>query len=216
MTFTAVSRLFVIAALGLAGATAMAAADMPKLAIFGNRSTGKGLWKMQVLDSSDKEMLKNAKQVAAMGFCMDAASEMAEKATSGSGAAAKDAKSKCDSKILRNTSTVAEMTVSCPDGDKSHITMTADSKDSFIIDATTTKKSGKSTMMKVRYAYAGPCKADSSVIQMDGNSEPCKKMKAQIAQMDPAVTCAKMTGNQKAACEAQMKSALAQMQKMCP
>lgn len=186
------------------------AAELPRLAIFGNRPAAKGLWKMELLESSNKEMLKQAKAMSSMSFCMDAASEMSQKLS-----APKDGKVKCESKIVKNTSSEAEMEMICPNGTKMKVSMTAESKDSYLVKTVSTPKSGEPMTMKARYMYAGACKSDA-LIQMDSKSPECQKIRAQMSLMDPEKACGKLTGNQKAACEGQMKSARAQMEKMCP
>lgn len=179
--------------------------------MFGNRPMGKGLWKMELLESSNKDMMKNAGAMAGMGICMDAATEMAQNVQQNPN----DAKQKCETRILKNTATTAEIEVSCPSGTKVHSTMTAESKDSCLMSMNSTSKNRAPLSMKARYRYAGACKSDG-LIQMDGNSAQCAQIKAQLSKMDPATSCGKLTGDRKAACEAQINAARAQMRKMCP
>jgi hypothetical protein len=186
--------------------------ETPKLSIFGNRTSQKGLWKMELLDSSDKSLMANAKAMGSMGICMDAASEMASEL---SGKGNKDPKEpKCKSKVVKNTSTVAQMEIECPDGQRNSITITAESKDAFVFDMASTKKTGEKMTMKGRYRYAGECKGDS-LMQFDKNSPQCAQMAAQMAKMDPNKQCGKLSGDAKANCEQQIKAALGQMAKMC-
>lgn len=187
------------------------AQDIPKLAVFGGRPPGKGLWKMELVDSSNKEMLKHAKMASGMGVCMDAAAEMGDQMKQNSS----NPREKCDVKVLKNTASAAEVQVSCPNGTKSHAVITAESKDSYLTTSTLTGKDGKVTTIKARYRYAGACKSNS-VLQMDSSSPQCAQIKAQLASMDPAAACAHAAGADKAACVEQMKAATAQMKKMCP
>ncbi|MCC6291265.1 MAG: hypothetical protein IT164_01340 [Bryobacterales bacterium] len=187
------------------------AQDVSKLAVFGGRPPGKGLWKMELLDSSNKEMLKHAKMASGMGVCMDAAAEMNEQWKQN----AANPREKCGVKVLQNTASKAEVQVSCPSGTKSHALITAESKDSYLTTSTVTGKDGKEMMIKARYRYAGTCKSDS-VLQMDSNSPQCAQIKARLSQMDPATACAHAGGAEKAACVERMKTATAQLKKMCP
>jgi hypothetical protein len=186
------------------------AQDAPELAVFGSRAAQKGLWKMELLDASDKRMLANAKAMASMGICMDAASEMAKELTG-----KKDPKEpKCKTTVLRNTKSVAQMQIDCPGGQQTNITISQDRADAFLFEMASTSKSGEKTTMKGRYHYAGECKGDS-VVQLEKSSPQCAQMAAQMAKMDPAKQCGTLSGDAKANCESQMKAAIAQMAKMC-
>lgn len=188
------------------------AQDTPKLSIFSGRPAQKGLWKMELLDSSDKRMMANAKAMGSMGICMDAATEMAnELSTQGN----KDPKAlKCKTKVLKNTAAVAQMESECPDGQRTHVTVTAESKDAFLFDMASTSKTGERMTMKGRYHYAGECKG-GSVMQLDKSSPQCAQMAAQMAKMDPDRQCGKLSGDARASCESQVKAALKQMSAIC-
>jgi len=158
---------------------------------------------MELLSSSDSSMQEAMGKVGKMSICVDIAKQMAKSTGT--------QQSDCSTKVLRNTADAAEVDASCPSGSHSHMTMSRESKDSYLIDATITSgKDDKPRSFKARYTYEGACKSDS-LVQVDKNSEACQKMKSEMKGMDMAAMCAKTPEQYRAQCEQQMK----QMQAMC-
>lgn len=195
----------------LAFATLIAMAALPvqaadsykDLALFKSGEFGKGLWRMELLSSSDPRMMQAGKMAGGgMSMCMDAAEGLAKNQSMD--------EQQCTMKPLRNTREVAEVSMSCKDGSSVHSTLTRESAKSFLIDTDMKPASGKTTTMKARYSYEGECKNKDQVIQMDKKSDACKQMNG-MDMSKMAGMCAKLPAEAKAQCEQQMK----QMAGMC-
>jgi hypothetical protein len=83
----------------------------------------------------------------------------------------------------------------------------------MLMQAEVNDRRGTSTM-KMRYTYEGACTQDNSTMRFDRDSDACRQMRAQLAQLDPAKSCAN-AGAQRADCEARMRAAAEQMAAMC-
>lgn len=186
--------------ISLAGtAPSYAADELGNLALFKGGAMQAGQWRMELLSSSDSAMQAAMAKMGKMSICVDIAKQLAKNAGT--------QQSDCSTKILRNTVDAAEVDASCPSGTHSHMLMSRESKDSYLIDVTiTTGKDAAPRDFKARYIYEGACKGDA-LIQIDKNSEACQKMQG----VDLSALCAKSPEQYRAQCEQQMK----QMQAMC-
>ncbi len=191
--------LLLITAIGMHALPAAADNSYRDLALFKAGTFSRGLWRMEMLSSNDPRMMQaNALTNNKMGFCMDAAENLDKHADQESSS------EQCSVKILRNTGDVAEVARSCTKS-SSHTVITRESGKSFVIDNQMTTETGKNIQMKMRYSYQGACKSTDSVVQMDKNSEACKKM-SNMDMSKMAGACAKLPPETKAQCEQQIKA----------
>ena len=191
--------LLTVAGIGLHAVTAYATDSYKDLALFKSGNFGRGLWRMEVLSSNNPHMMQaQALTNGKVSICMNAADNLEKHADMA------DAQEKCDTKILRNTGELAEVARSCPNG-STHTTITRESDKSFLIDNQMTSSKGKNIQMQARYSYEGACKDTDSVIQMDKNSEACKKM-GNMDMTKMAGMCAKLPPDAKAQCEQRVQS----------
>lgn len=163
--------------------------------MFKSGSLGKGLWRMELLSSSDATLSQGA---AAMGnkmsICADVAKQMSQNSQL-------DEQS-CTPKVLRNSKDVAEVDVTCTDGTHSHVTVNRESEQTYLLDSQITKD-GKTRAIKARYSYEGACKGDS-VIQLDKNSAACKTLSSMDAAKITSL-CANSPEQYRAQCEQQAR-----------
>lgn len=177
-----------------------------RLEIFGNQPNPHGLWKTELLEASDKDVMANAKAMSGAAVCMDAAAEMAKNV--------KPTESTCTLKVVKNTRTVAQIDKQCPEG-TTVMTMTRESRDSILFESIEKGKGGVISTMKGRYRYAGACSADDSLMKLDKDSDACQRMRAETAAMTPEAVCDQLEGAQKADCVRRAESSLAKTRKMC-
>ena len=200
--FTAGLSMVVLMITQFAALSALAADDIPSLELYKSGSPAQGLWRVEMLGSDDaqtnKEMNSAAGKMNGMSICMDAAKKMY------SNPGSTESQHKCTTKIVRNTSSVAEVDAVCEDGAHTHMTMTREDSKSMLLNSTVTNKEGKTRNFKARYHYEGPCKGDS-LIQADKNSETCKKM-ANVDMSQMASMCTRMPPERRAQCELQVKN----------
>ena len=202
--FTSMMLGTVLGAALAVGYPAYAAEELSNLEMFkGNGAMQSGQWRMEMLSSNDTSTQDAMGKMGKMSICVDMAKQLAKNANS--------EKPDCNVKVLRNTASVAEIESSCKSGSQSHVVMTRESKDSYLIDGSIANdKSDKPRTFKARYTYEGACKGDS-MIQVDKQSEACQKMKAQMQGHDMVAMCASTPEQYRAQCEQRMK----QMQSMC-
>jgi hypothetical protein len=196
-------RLATFAICTLLLATFAYAEGLEDLSIYKSGGPTQGLWRMEMLESNDPNMKQMSGMAKQMAICMDTAKQISKDMQS------TDSTNKCSNKIIRNTNSVAEVEVACESGMRSHVTMTREGDKNFLMDTQMTSKDGKQHSFKARYKYDGPCKGDA-LIQMDKNSEVCKKM----GNVDPSKMvgiCANMPPEQRGPCEQRVK----QMGEMC-
>ncbi len=180
---------------------ALAANKLEDLAIFKSGGMTQGLWRMELLSSSDATLTQGAAAVGKMSLCADVAKQMSKNNQLD--------EQNCTPKVLRNTKDGAEVDVSCKDGTHSNVKINREGDKSYLVESAMTSSDGKTRSLKARYSYEGACKGDS-VIQLDKNSSACKQMSnvdtAKMAQM-----CANAPEEYRAQCEQQIK----QMGNMC-
>jgi hypothetical protein len=202
---------------------------MKTLAIFSDVPLEKGLWRMEILESSDPRIKESSAKMGKAAICMDVAHEIGEGGDKGDA----DGDEDCKQKIVRNTDSVGEIEVVCKDGDRTNVAITRDGPKSYIFDSKRTAPSddpestggapgrgaddsgdgeaaAKATAarvdtMKGRYTYTGPCKGDA-LIQMDRDSEACKQMREQMGPGGGASMCAQLPEEHRPECEKRMKT----------
>jgi len=195
-------HLALVLALCFAGSSGLALAEddaMKKLEVFGDAPLEKGLWRMEIVESSNPALKEQSAKLGKAAICMDVAREISK----GAGEEVDD--DGCKQKIVSNTSTAGEIEVSCPEGDKTTVKITRAGPKSYLFDTTRTPTEGDPETMQGRYTYQGPCKGDS-LVQMDRDSEACQKMRAQMAGENPAAMCAQLPEEHRPQCEAKLKS----------
>jgi hypothetical protein len=173
-----------------------------RLEIFGDQPSPHGLWKTELLEASDKDLMANAKTIFGAAVCMDAAAEMAKNV--------KPTESMCTLKAVKNTRTVAQIEKQCPEG-TTVMTMTRESRDSILFETIEKGKAGVISTMKGRYRYAGACSADDGLMKLDKDSEACQRVRGETAAMSIETACGQLEGAQKADCVRRVEST----RKMC-
>ena len=121
------------------------------------------------------------------------------------------AKSECKHSLLKDTADEAVIENVCKDR-TSTVTIKREGK-SMLMDVQSTGPRGADNM-KIRYTHLGACREGQGAVGMDPNSEQCRKMREQAAQMDPAKQCARQQQNREA-CEKMVRDAAAQVSAMC-
>jgi hypothetical protein len=173
---------------------AASAKGLEDLALFKSGSLGQGLWRMELLSSNDATLTQGAAAVGKMSICADVAKQMAQNSQLD--------EENCSPKVLRNTKDAAEVNVSCKDGTHSHVNVTRESEQTYLLDSQHTQD-GKTREIKARYTYEGACKNDS-VIQLDKNSTACKTLSSMDAAKITSM-CANAPDAYRAQCEQQAK-----------
>ena len=186
-------------------AAGAAESTRPRLKMFGDRPSPHGLWKMELLESTDAQLMANAKRLSEAAVCMDAALEM--------GKNVKPQDSPCTQNVVRNTSGEAEIEKHCPGGTTT-MKMKKESKDVIAFETIERGKVGVISTMKGRYHYVGPCSATDNLMKADQDSEVCQRMRAEAAA-DPEATCGTLESAEKTECVARIQHALEQSRKLC-
>jgi len=110
--------------------------------------------------------------------------------------------SSCKQRILKDTTDEAVIENTC-DGRTSTVTIKRESAKSMLMTMESSGSKGPSTM-KMRYTHLGACREGQGTVSMDPNSDQCKQIRQQAAQMDPARQCANQTAD-RAVCEKSMR-----------
>lgn len=119
--------------------------------------------------------------------------------------------SDCKQRLLKDTADEAVMESVCKER-TSTVTIKREGK-TMLMDIQSTGPRGPNHM-KVRYTHLGACREGQGAVSLDANSEQCRKMREQAAQMDPAKQCARQQQNREA-CEKIVRDAAAQVSAMC-
>ena len=192
------------AALIVAFAAPALGQDMPVPKMFKGMAGQKGQYQVEMLEGGGRSAPKGS----AMTVCTD--NLMRQDGAKGKGASRAD--SDCKQRLLKDTADEAVVETVCKDR-TSTVSMKRESAKSVLMSMSSKGARGPQEM-KMRYTHLGPCRAGQGTITMDKDSEQCRKMKAQQAQMDPAKACAGAGAN-RAQCEKQMRDAMGQMASMC-
>jgi hypothetical protein len=186
-----------VPALILTAAIAFAEDVLPNAKIFKGSSMQKGQWRVDVIDTGSQRGA-DAKPFKGMTICLDRAEDI----TRDPGSA-----NQCESKLLKDTATIAVIEVTCPDSN-ANTTITRESYNSYLMDSTGVAN-GKPYTMRARYTFEGECKTAGATIRMDRDSETCRKIREELLTLDPEEECADSPQREK--CEQQIE----QMEAMC-
>ena len=167
----------------------------------------KGQYQVEMLEGGGRA---GGKAPPAMTICTD--NLMKPPADGAKGGAPKGGDSGCTYKLLKDTADEAVIESTCKDR-TSTVTMKRESAKAMLMSVQSTGPKGPQTM-KMRYTHLGACREGQGTMSMDPNSEQCKQVKQQMAQMDPAKQCANAGAN-RAQCEQQMIQMRKQMAGMC-
>ncbi len=191
----------IIVAAVLVSPYAVAADDFPVPRML--KGMEKGQWRSEILEHSEA---KPGQTLPAMTICTENLMKQAKDQKP----AAKGER-ECKQRLVKDGSDEAVMETTCA---KSTVvtTMKRESAKSVLADI---KSTGEHPMkMKMRYTHLGPCREGQAAMSFDKDSEQCKKIRASVAQMDPAKSCAG-SGAQREQCEKMMRQQLAQAKAMC-
>ena len=190
----------VLAALALAAAPALA--DDPAVPqLFRGLGAQKGQWRMEILQAEGRG--RSIRGGMAMTLCTDDLFREARERSA--------RRSDCRLRLLKDTPDEALIDIECPDG-TSRLSMKREGAKSLLMQAEIHNSRGASTM-KARYTHEGACSAPGSTMRLDKDSDACRQLRAQVAQMDPDKSCARAA--QRADCEARLRAAAEQMDAMC-
>lgn len=178
------------------------AQDMPVPKMFKDLQGQKGQYQVELLEGGPARKGKPP----VMTVCTDNLIKNAPAADKA------QTKSDCKQRLLKDTADEAVIENVCKDR-TSTVTIKREGK-SMLMDVQSTNPSGKPDHMKIRYTHLGACREGQGAVGMDPNSEQCKKMREQAAQMDPAKQCARQQQNREA-CEKMVRDAAAQISSMC-
>ena len=120
-------------------------------------------------------------------------------------------RSECKDRLVKDTTDEAVIESVCKER-TSTVSIKREGK-TMLMDVQSTGPRGPDHM-KIRYTHLGACREGQGAVSMDANSEQCKKMREQAAQMDPAKQCARQQQNREA-CEKMVRDAAAQISAMC-
>lgn len=191
----------IVSVLLIFSATAFAQ-DMPVPKMFQALQGQKGQYQVEFLEGG---MKPGGPKPPVMTVCTDNLMKDSAKAEK------PQAKPDCKHRLVKDTGTEAVMESVCKERTTT-VTMKREGK-SMLMDVQSTGPRGPQTM-KMRYTHLGPCREGQGALSLDRNSEQCNKMREQAAKTDPVKTCAG-AGDNRAACEKQMRDAVAQMSAMC-
>jgi len=156
------------------------AQDVPRML----KGMEKGQWRMEMLEHSEA---KKGRQMPAMTMCSDNLMKDTKERQAG-----KKAQNECKQRLLKDTADEAVMETTC-NGRTSTVSMKRESARSLLMSMQSTGPRG-SQSMKMRYTHLGACSAGQGSVTFDKNSPQCQALRQQ-AQMDPAATCARQTGD---------------------
>ena len=196
----------VAACAALAFCASAFAQEYPVPKMFKSMAGQKGQYKVEIVEGSGGAAKARGQT---MTVCTDNLMDQSAKAGAGK---AKPRADDCKHRLLKDTADEAVIESACKDR-TSTVSMKREGPKSVLMTMTSTSSRGPESM-KMRYTHLGACREGQSAMGMEPDSEQCKQMKAQMAQMDPAKQCAG-AGAQRQMCEQQIQSALAQMKGMC-
>jgi hypothetical protein len=132
----------------------------------------KGQWKADVESSASQ----SGKSMPSMVICTDNLMQHANPD-------AKGAPSGCKRTLIRDTEKEAILESQCPDRASTVTIKKRDAKNVDVSIESTGKRGHQS--MKIHYSYLGACTAGQGAMSFDKNSDACKKMRADVAKMEP-------------------------------
>jgi hypothetical protein len=197
------------AGLGLCLASAAGvAADPPVPRLFQGMPTDKGQWRMEILELVT-DGKRDGRAAPAMTICSDNLMRQSRER----GDARRDAEDEaCTHRLLKDTPSETQMESVCKDA-TTRVNMKREGPKTVLMESESSGKRG-TTGAKLRYTYEGACREGQAGLGFDRNSDACKEMRAQSAELDPATACAQ-AGAQREMCERQMRETVGRMQAMC-
>lgn len=195
----------VLAAALLVLALSARAAEPPVPQLFRGVTGQPGQWRMEILEMQGPGRSVRG-GVAAVTLCTDNLYREARRRAERRGGA------HCEHRLLKDTPDEMLMESACPDR-TSRIHMRREGTTSLLMQGEVQDRRGTSTM-KMRYTYEGACPGGGPAMRFDQDSDACRQMRAQIAQMNPEKSCTD-AGEQRAACEARLRAAAGQLAAMC-
>ncbi|HEX5091956.1 MAG TPA: hypothetical protein VFV84_04620 [Burkholderiales bacterium] len=195
----------VLAALCFAALPALAE-EPPVPQLFRGIGQAQGQWRMEILEMEGRGRSMQG-GMPAMTLCTDNLFREAQARQR------QRSRGDCTHRLLKDTPDEMLMESECPDG-ASRILMQREGAKSLLMQGEVKDRRGTSTM-KMRYTYEGACQAGSGApaLRFDKDSEACRQMRAQLAQLDPAKSCARSA--QRAECEARARAAAEQAAALC-
>jgi len=200
-----IKSLFVTAA--LLCAAAHADEGMESLKFFKASGMQHGKWQVELLEGGDPQMQQGMQKMGKMSICMDLAKQMGKDYQRDNPQA-----NSCTHKVISDSSSSAEVEVSCESGTHIHSIITRESDKNLLIDSTITSRDSKVRHMKMRYSYQGECTANEGVVQFDKNSPVCKMMQKNTQGKDMAAMCARFQDKMREQCEQNKKNMQASCQ----
>lgn len=146
------------------------AADMPVPKVFKGMQGQKGQYQVEVLESAGKSAGQK------MTICTD---NLMKPPAEGKGKSS--SQSSCKQKILKDTADEAVIESTCDDR-KSTVSVKRENAKTLLMSVQSDTKKGPQTM-KMRYTHIGACREGQGSFSLDPNSEECKSMRQQAAQM---------------------------------
>lgn len=176
----------IAAAVLIAVPLAAAAQDMPQPKVLQGMGLqkGSGQWKVEPLEGAP----------AAGGRAMPTMTVCTDNLAKPQGPQGAKADPSCTHKLVKDTASEAVIEATCK-GRTTKVTLAREGAKSVLmsIDSTGGAK-GEPQHMKMRYTHLGACSAGQGSVTFDKNSQQCQALRQQ-AQMDPAATCARQTGD---------------------
>jgi hypothetical protein len=165
----------------------------------------KGQWKVDILETSRGG---GDRKPPSMTICTDNLHNQAGQGPSG----AARMKPECKYRVLKDTASEAIVESTCKDHTMT-VKTTRENDKTLLMEMDGKAGSGSPTHMKMRYAYLGPCREGQGAMTFDKDSEQCRKIRQQAAQLDPEKQCARSA--QRERCLQQMQQRQKQMAAMC-
>ncbi|MDH4095631.1 MAG: hypothetical protein OEV81_12715 [Betaproteobacteria bacterium] len=191
-----------LATLALVASSALAE-EPPVPQLFRGIGAQQGQWRMEILEAEGRG--RSVRGGMAITLCTDNLYREARER------AARRGRADCTFRVLKDAPEEALVETECPDG-TSRISMKREGAKSLLMQAEVNGSRGASTM-KARYTYEGACTAQGTTMRFDKDSDACRQLRSQLAQMDPDKSCARAA--QRDECEARMRAAAEQMAAMC-
>ncbi len=193
-------KLFAVLVIAAPLAAAAADAPVPKVLQGMGLQKGSGQWKVEALEGPPSA----GRGMPAMTVCTDNLAKP-------QGPQGAKADPSCTQKLVKDTSSEAVIEATCK-GRTTKVTMTREGAKSILMSIDSSSN-GEPQHMKMRYTHLGACSAGQGAVTFDKNSPQCQGMRQQ-AQLDPAQTCARQTGD-KERCMQGIRDMQARFRSMC-
>jgi len=183
-----------------------AADDKPPLPkVYQGMGTQKGQWKVDWLERSGGR--GGDKMPPSMTICTDNLANQARQNSQGAG----KAQPECKYRVIKDSSSESIVETTCKD--RTMTVRTTRENDKTLVMEMDGKGGSGATHMKMRYAYAGPCREGQGAVSLDKNSEQCQRIRERAAKMDPEKQCAR--SSQREQCLEQARQTQKKLAGMC-